>query len=339
MRSIPLTLLALSVTALVGCKAIDAMDNTQTMKTDLAAMKTTTAGMATTTGAMRGSTDELKRLAQVGAGLDLIGKPENTKEFNPPQANMLAGAKLLAENMTSDEMIKFFYTKLKELNKTTADDSKFDRRLLGGYSTEYVAQFNRGKQVQAVILESVAAQIPQPMLEQLILEQIEGGGGRFSDTAYTLLMLRAMFINSYYLDAGVFSTTWDTIGKVRDAYTYTTQLQFIASLPYADKIQFTVEGPAFLPPVNAPALQQGDADYGPKCVTATPPDASCFATLGDAPNLNTTLDPGIAKTWWKRIVKNIDRQLPDSLKNSNSPFAREVAEIRDNATRNSIDAK
>ena len=217
MRSFPLTFpafLALSLSALVGCKAIDAMDNTDTMRADLAAMKQTTGGMAGTTEGMNSTTKELERKASIGAGLQLIQDPANTKEFTPPQANMLAGAKLIAENMNSDELIQFMYAKLKELNKTVPDESKYDRRLLGGYSPEYVAQFNRAKQVQSVILQAVAAQIPQAMVEKLIAEQIDGGGGRFSDTAYTILMLRAMFINSFYLDAGVFATEMNTIGKL-----------------------------------------------------------------------------------------------------------------------------
>ena len=98
MRSFPLTFpafLALSLSALVGCKAIDAMDNTDTMRADLAAMKQTTGGMAGTTEGMNSTTKELERKASIGAGLQLIQDPANTKEFTPPQANMLAGAKLM----------------------------------------------------------------------------------------------------------------------------------------------------------------------------------------------------------------------------------------------------
>jgi hypothetical protein len=353
MRSIPLSLLALSLTALVGCKAVDAMDNTETMKQDLASMKETTNGMSGTTQVMSCDMTDLKRAAYKGAGVELVAKPENTREFTPPQANMLAGAKLIAENMTNEELIEYMYARLKEINKTVPDESKYDRRLLGGYVPEYVAEFNRAKQVQAVILQAIASQIPQQeivanpkcpdvtvtaSLPVLIREQLEGGGGRYSDTMYTILMLRAMFLNSFYIDAGVFSTTMDNMGKLEKANTYISNLDFIASLPYVDKIQFTLEGTAFLPPVSAPQLQAGDADYAAKCQVTTP-DPACLPTLGEVPNLDATMDPDMAKPWWKKLVKKIDREMPDSYKGSSSPYAREVAEIRANAERNALDGR
>ena len=127
-------------------------------------------------------------------------------------------------------------------------------------------------------------------------------------------------------------------GKLREANNYLNRLQFIANLPYVDKIQFTVEGTAFLPVVNPAQTQAGDADYASKCQAATP-DPTCLPTLGEAPNVNAVMDPAMAKPWWKRLVKRIDRELPDAFKSGNSPYAREIAEIRERAARYSAEGK
>ncbi|HEY8280007.1 MAG TPA: hypothetical protein VIH99_10300 [Bdellovibrionota bacterium] len=365
MRNLHLSVIALSVASLVGCKAIDAMDNTEVMSKDLAQMKSTTSDMAGTTDEMKDSTAELERKAAVDAGLRQLADPNNNKEFTPPQPGLLAGAKLVAEHMTNEELINYFYARMKELNKTVADDSQQDPRYVdvGGYSPKYVAQFNRHKQVLLVALQAIAAQIPQAEMESykdkngqvqtrvrksasvevLIREQILGSGGRFSDTAFALLMLRANFINNFYLDAGVFSVPMDNMGKLESAFKYTKALQFLATLPFADQIKLELDSTAFLPVVNPPALRDDSNDYEKhqeflaKCtVSEKHPkvEAVCLPTLGDAPSFNEALDLNIAKPWWNKIVKRIDNQLPEKFKDRESPDAPRVMEIRGEAERN-----
>src|SRR5262245_6873580 len=118
------SMLALSLAALAGCKAINAMDNTETMKNDLAAMKTTTGGMAGTTEDMKNTTLELKRKASLGEGLKNFNAPENNEEFAPPSDGLLAGASLIAENMSSEELMKFTLARLKVVNNTKPKQSK-----------------------------------------------------------------------------------------------------------------------------------------------------------------------------------------------------------------------
>ena len=143
MRNLKLSMIALTLSTLAGCKAIEAMDNTETMKTDLAAMKSTTGGMADTTTGMRSTTEELKRKASVGEGLKLIDSPENQKEFAPPSKGLLAGAKLIAENMTSEELVKFFQAGLKEIRKTAPNtELEGDRAALGGYPDRKSTRLN-----------------------------------------------------------------------------------------------------------------------------------------------------------------------------------------------------
>ncbi|MGZ3740292.1 MAG: hypothetical protein ACXVB9_13020, partial [Bdellovibrionota bacterium] len=328
------------LTALVGCKAIDAMDNTDTMKSDLAAMKQTTGGMAGTTNALDSNMVEAVRLAKVQAGMDALVKPENNLEYLPPQANMVVGAKLVAENMKSDELMQYLDGRYKELMNNGPDDSKSDGRLVGGYPASYVAKYNRKQQVQTAILQAIAGQIPQPMLQQLIQEQIYGGGGQYSDTLYAVLMLRVMFTNSFFLANGVMKPTipMDTIGKVRDANTYINNIQFVASLPFQDKIKFSLDSGHFLQPVEAPDLAAND----PKCTVAQK-DPGCLPTLDSAPSVVAAMNgDALLKGdggWWQKFANRIDEDALQPLRGGSSPYAHEIAEIKESALRNAAVSK
>lgn len=278
---------------------------------------------------------------------------------------MLAGAKLIAENMNTDEIVKFFYAKIKEFNKTVADEAEFDRTQVGNYSAKYVAEFNRRKQVQFVTLQAIAAQIPQDLMTTcarkvkaadgsaetvtypckrttatipaIIADQLSGGGGRFNDTVYNLLMLRAMFIDSFYLDNGVLSvsTVMDSMGKLEDAFTYVSQLQFLVDQAFAEKIKFEHEGTAFLPVVNPAQLLPGDADYTAKCPQgAQSADAACKPTLGEAPNVSASLDREMTKKWWKKLAKKINKELlPHNPEFNQGAYGRRVAVVLETAGR------
>lgn len=329
MRIIQLSVFALSLSAIVGCKAIDAMDNTTDMKKDLAGMKQTTSGMATTTNDMNETTKELKRKASLGEGLKLIDAPENQQEFAPPSKGLLAGAKLVAENMTSEELVKFYQAGLKQINNTTPKEIERDRTLLGEFSPRYVFAFNEKKQVQVVTLKAIAALIPDDMIKTIIREQFQNGGGAQARAASALLMMRASFISDFFLTESVFETEeqLDNMGKLRNAFKYAKQLQFLAELPNADKISFKTRDGAFMRAV-VPSEKVPFVDEECKTAELVNANPQCKASLGDAPSFNEQLDVKIAKPWFKKIAKRIDSELPDDIRGGTSPYAREVAEIK-----------
>jgi hypothetical protein len=87
-------------------------------------------------------------------------------------------------------------------------------------------------------------------------------------------------------------------------------------------------------PGTSDAARAANKNYLDKCVSALSADTACFPTIGDAPSFNVQLDPGIAKHWWKKIIQNIGK-LPDAVRGSNSSYAHELAELLENAKRNS----
>lgn len=365
MHIFKLSVFALSLSAVVGCKAIEAMDNTGTMKQDLAAMKSTTGGMATTTESMERTTLELKRKASIGEGLKLIDAPENQREFAPPSKGLLAGAKLVAENMSSEELVKFFQAGLKGIRNTAANEQlEGNPRLLGGYPSRYILEFNRRKEVEIVTMQAIAAMIPQPMIDKIVQEQLQGGGGAESDEAKDLLMLRGMFINNFFFSESIFATgkKIDNMGKLRNAMKYARQLQFLVELAHGlgqrDRDQVMKEinaienpeereaklleelkkepikflnGDKFLQPVFAAKKLMGEEG----CVTSeeqkTNPD--CQSSLGQAPNYNDMFALNVAKFWFNKIAKRIDKDMPEDMRGGSSPYAREIAEIKEECLR------
>jgi hypothetical protein len=289
MKQLYPTLLLLVTAALAGCKATDAMDSAIDMQKQMS-------GLTSSTQDMEGQTKKLNddgiRLQKVGEGMKLMYDPEARKEFIPPPPEMLAGAKLVAENTTSTELIEFIYATIKYIDKVAPDDSKRDPATHNfplAYATEYNHEI---KHVNVGMLKAIAAQVPQAMVEQVIAEQIEGGGGRYEDAALAMLMLRAQFLQDFYISEGVFEGDVDNIGKLETAFQYVSNLEFIVDLPFASKIQFQSQG------MLAP-----ETDY------------------------NYQLDPNATKLFWKKIVKAVDN-LPDNLKADNSPYARRISEIR-----------
>jgi len=197
MRLLPL--LALSLVTISGCKAIEAMDNTETMKTDLAAMKQTTGGLAGTTNALDGNMLELKRLATIADGKAELVKDENTRSYAPPSINLVVGAKEIAENMHSDELIQFLDGKLKEVREMTPKDSEYKTNLLGNYSPAYVGAFNLSQQVRIIALQAGAASrvaTAHPEAALAAMRAVENEGRE------TLAGLRRMLVALRAADAG-----------------------------------------------------------------------------------------------------------------------------------------
>lgn len=332
MCRLKLSMLALSLAALAGCKAINAMDNTETMKNDLAAMKTTTGGMAGTTASMEANTLEMKRKMSVGEGLKNFNAPENNEHYVPPSDGLLAGAKLIAENMTSEELMVFTLARLKVIEKTMPDEMKLNRGLKGMYPADYLESFNRFKHVKLVGLQAIAAAIPQPMIEKIVREQIFGKGERRSQ-AYALLYLRAHFINEFYLNNTLFSSEEkiDTFGKLQLAYTYAKQLQFLAEQPFADKIYYRTPEGTFLKSLNAPTYFRGEEG----CVSDEQmlSNPECNVTVNEPyrfNELNETLDKKIGKFWLKKILQRLEKEMPEE---ELKAYAREIQEIKEDCQR------
>jgi hypothetical protein len=319
------------------------MDNTTTMNSNLGDMKNTTQGMALTTNSMDNNMTDLKRKATLGEGLKMFNDPVNTQEYAPPAAGLLAGAKLIAENMTPDELVDFFVVRLKEINATQPDSIDQKPGLISNYTPRFIYNFNKAKQVKVIGLQAIAAQIPlreaavkgTASIEGLIRDQLQGGGGARSDEVLALLQLRALFTQNFFLDGNIFAAgkKLNNVGKLRKAYGYAKDLQFIAELPFVDKIAFVTDSTAFIATVYPPAIKQGDE--GCKTDKEMDENADCKPSR-TSPSFDSSFKKTIApQDWFSKIASRIDSQMPENFTASNSPYAAEIATIKEDCQLNS----
>jgi hypothetical protein len=96
-------------------------------------------------------------------------------------------------------------------------------------------------------MQVVAAFIPQPMIENVVVKQIGksefikdgSGGGLREDTAYLILNLRDVFIRGALLKASLYEDHIKNMEQTREALRLVDELDYIATRPYADKLANT----------------------------------------------------------------------------------------------------
>jgi hypothetical protein len=126
--------------------------------------------------------------------------------------------------------------------------------------------------------------MPQDSVEEAVRTEVTGGG-RYDSTVYALLMLRTLFVKSILIEEDLFSIKLDDLGKIDEAITRVSDLDWIARLPFADQIAVKTRG------------------------MLIPDD-----------NVNEKLDPRMTVSMWKRIAMSLDAEL-DPAKVGNSPEA------------------
>ncbi len=277
--------------ALASCKAGDAMDATISMQDQMGTLTTTTQEMQKETQRL----NQAIHLQKLDAALRTMFDAANTRDYFPPSAGLMAGAKVFAEEATAEELVEYFYVTLKEINKTKPQD--FRRLPDNSFSPDYLREFNHQKHVKVTALLSIAAQVPQAVVQQMIDEQVHSGGGRYEDIAYAFLAARGAFLVDFYLTEGVLSSSQpvNNVGKLRKAFEYLSNLEFLAQQPFADKMLLTTTG-----------------------IIETPDDE----------NYVIGVDPDEVKRLWAKLVQSIDTQMPAEMKEGLSPYAREIDEIR-----------
>ena len=286
-----LKVLALVCPVLVGCKAINAIDSTismsKKMDTMVQKMGATEDGInKTTTGVHRQTLD---------AALKQMLDEKNSKYLFPP-TGMLPGGEIFALEATPKELVEFTYVVMKEISAVRPDETK---RKTGFNWEAYLEEMDNDKLKKLTVLMVIAGQTPQEKVETIIQDQIHGSGGRFEMYAYNFLLARALFIKGFKVDEGVFSGTISNLGMLREGINYAQQLEFLVSLPFADKVRLKTTG------FNNGAL-----------------------------NIDEALDINMTKNLWQRLDRAMKTELEERFRLENSSFARELAEMREVVQRN-----
>ena len=226
-----------------GCGATDALDATNSMP---GRMDRTNEKIASTNAKMDSMRDEVAKTNAemkkttsavhkqvLETALTEMQKPENLAYLAPP-TGILPAAQAFAEEATADEIIQLAYVYITDLAEVSLpqDLSKDD-------AAKAAPAFNQRKIEKLTILKAIVGLMPQGRVEELARTQIDEGG-RYEDAAYSVLFLRADFINSVLLQADLLEgKTLNNLGKLEEAAKRAANVEWIVSRPYAKSVDLT----------------------------------------------------------------------------------------------------
>jgi len=176
-------------------------------------------------------------------------KPENTANLFPVPTRMMPYGKKLADAIPAQDFVELAYLWLKEVDEVFPAHKLDTNGVEIPYTPEEIAQINHDKTAVLTALQIVAGFMPQQRVQEMINTQVYGSG-RYENTVYTILMLRAQFTRDILLDASLLSKPLDNAGKVAQAVEYNKNIDFIAHLPFANKISLKTTG--FIPAEESP---------------------------------------------------------------------------------------
>lgn len=172
----------------------------------------------------------------------------NYEKLSPIPSQLMPFGKKLAEAISVSDLAELVYLwqkEIREVNPTKLMDKEGNEI---AYTDAEVNRINKIKLGRTLAMQTVCGFLSDEKVNALIEMHIENHS-RYEDTAYEILMFRAQFIRDVLLKESLLSQPLSTVGKIHQAVAYTQQLDFIARLPFADKVGYKVSG--FLPPMDS----------------------------------------------------------------------------------------
>lgn len=151
----------------------------------------------------------------------------------PVPFDLIPFAREFAKYAPAKELVEVTYLWVRKINETTLD--------LPSPTPEEIFQFDWRKMHVQAALQAVAGEIPRAKLDQIIREQILSGG-RHSDDALNLLMLRVRYLRDVMLDGSVLSGQVDNVGKLEEAVKFAEEIEYIARLRFSPMIGIEITG-------------------------------------------------------------------------------------------------
>jgi len=180
----------------------------------------------------------------LAVALDQMMSPENTTNLFPP-TSMMAPGQVFANVATSDEIVQLVYVLLLDVNDKQPDPSlQIPDKAHKGKMTwpdDVTAQWDHDKMAKLTALQVICGLMPDQTVQNIIDSQITAAD-RYQDTAYQVLMLRYLFIDSFMLTESLLSSKVDNPGVAEQGITYIEQLRFIEEQPFASSIKIATFG-------------------------------------------------------------------------------------------------
>lgn len=292
------TLVLLSMlSVLTGCKALKAIDSANSIPEKLDA----TYSQIQKTNKGIDETNESVRLQKLILAKNDMLDDKNTQILEPVALGMIAGAKKFGHAATTEELIEYTRVLLLKIKKEMPDESLKDEN--GKFPKSVVAEFDHKKMVDLNQILTIAGFCPQEKVDQIIEEQIYGGG-LYQKTAYVFLMARVMFLGTY-LQETLLAEPMDTVKIAKETIVRLGAIDSILKLPFREHVKMHLD--TF---VEHEAISASLFDENGK-----------MADSWNAPKL------------WKKVLKRFDQDLKDGnivrgSKADNGQVQTEITELK-----------
>lgn len=180
----------------------------------------------------------------------------NYEKLSPIPSQLMPFGKKLAEAISVSDLAELVYLwqkEIREVNPTKLMDKEGNEI---AYTAAEVNRINKIKLGRMLAIQTVCGFLSDEKVNALIEMHIENHS-RYEDTAYEILMFRTQFVRDVLLKESLLSQPLSTVGKIHQAVVYAQQLDFIARLPFVDKVAYKVSG--FLPPLDSAIEEKLDA--------------------------------------------------------------------------------
>jgi hypothetical protein len=216
-----------------GCKALKAMDSANAIPSKLdqtySQIEKTNQGIT--------ETNESVRLQKLILAKNDMLDDKNTKDLEPVALGMIAGAKKFGEAATTEELVEYTRVLLLQIKDQRPDDSLKNGD--GSFPKAVVQAYDHKKLVDLNQILTIAGFCPQEKVDQIINEQVYGGG-LYQRTAYAFLMARVLFLGTY-LQETTFAEPMDTVNIMRETITRLGSINAILKLPFKEMVKLNID--------------------------------------------------------------------------------------------------
>ncbi|MDD4974353.1 MAG: hypothetical protein PHY93_08365 [Bacteriovorax sp.] len=227
-----LILIAL-LSIVVGCDAIDAMKATKDMKSATNSMNDK---MDKTNLGIQETNDSVRKQKLILSINDMLDD-KNTQDLEPVALGMIAGAEEFGKSATTEETIKYVFKLLLEIKDVKPKESLKDAN--GNFPANVVEAYDHLKMIKLSQIYSIAGFYPQDKLDQIVNEQIYGGG-RYQREAYIFLMARVQFLGTY-LQETLLAEPLDTVEAMRELVVRLGAIDSILKSPFKAKVKMNID--------------------------------------------------------------------------------------------------
>lgn len=228
-----LAIVVSSTGLLSGCKALKAIDSANAIPGKLdqtyAQIERTNTGIT--------ETNESVRLQKLILAKNDMLDDKNTVDLEPVALGMIAGAKKFGEAATTEELVEYTRVLLLKIKDQFPDESM--KNAEGKYPKALMKEYDHKKMVDLHQIMTIAGFCPQEKVDQIIEEQIYGGG-LYQRTAYAFLMARVLFLGTYLQETS-FAEPMDTVNIMRETITRLGAIDKILKTPFKEHVKLNID--------------------------------------------------------------------------------------------------